>query len=72
MLALVTRLLLLCGLAFMVKLTKPLFEIPTFGILSEPHGVSGRDLILRSSAACSCCTRARQKFTRSSKAKMAK
>lgn len=46
MLALVTRLLLLCGLAFMVKLTKPLFEIPTFGILSEPHGVSGRDLIL--------------------------
>ena len=46
MLALVTRLLLLCGLAFMVKLTKPLFEIPTLGILSAPHGVSGRDLIL--------------------------
>ena len=46
MLALVTRVALLCGLAFMVKLTKPLFEIPTFGILAEPHPVSGRDLIL--------------------------
>ncbi|MEK7707739.1 MAG: TerC family protein [Verrucomicrobiota bacterium] len=46
MLALITRVLLLCGLAFMVRLTKPLFEIPTFGILHEPHGVSGRDLIL--------------------------
>ena len=46
MLALVTRILLLCGLAFMVKLTKPLFEIPTLGILHKPHGVSGRDLIL--------------------------
>lgn len=45
-LALVTRLLLLCGLAFMVKLTQPLFHIPTLGILHEPHGVSGRDLIL--------------------------
>ncbi len=45
-LALVTRLLLLCGLAFMVKLTTPLFHIPKLGILSEPHGVSGRDLIL--------------------------
>ena len=46
MLALVTRLLLLCGLAYMVKLTTPLFHIPTLGILDEPHGVSGRDLIL--------------------------
>jgi predicted tellurium resistance membrane protein TerC len=46
MLALITRILLLCGLAFMVKLTKPIFEIPTLGILHEPHGVSGRDLIL--------------------------
>ena len=45
-LALITRVLLLCGLAWMVKLTKPLFEIPTFGIMHEPHGVSGRDLIL--------------------------
>ena len=45
-LALITRVLLLCGLAWMVKLTKPIFEIPTLGILSEPHGVSGRDLIL--------------------------
>jgi predicted tellurium resistance membrane protein TerC len=46
MLALITRVLLLCGLAWMVKLTQPFFEIPTFGILKEPHGVSGRDLIL--------------------------
>ena len=46
MLALVTRVMLLCGLAFMVRLTKPLVEIPTLGILREPHGVSGRDLIL--------------------------
>src|SRR4030095_10979467 len=46
MLALVTRVLLLCALAWMVKLTKPLFEIPTLGILTHAHGVSGRDLIL--------------------------
>ena len=46
MLALVTRVLLLCALAWMVKLTKPLIEIPTLGILSHPHPVSGRDLIL--------------------------
>jgi predicted tellurium resistance membrane protein TerC len=45
-LALITRVLLLCGLAWMVKLTAPLFSIPTFGLLSEPHKVSGRDLIL--------------------------
>ena len=45
-LALFTRILLLCALAFMVKLTQPIFEIPTLGILHEPHGVSGRDLIL--------------------------
>src|SRR5437879_11783931 len=38
-LALITRILLLCGLAWMVKLTTPLFSV--FG-----HGVSGRDLIL--------------------------
>jgi predicted tellurium resistance membrane protein TerC len=46
MLALVTRVLLLCGLAWMVKLTKPLFEIPALGLLPAPHAVSGRDLIL--------------------------
>jgi predicted tellurium resistance membrane protein TerC len=45
-LALITRILLLCGLAWMVRLTEPLFHIPTFGILREPHGISGRDLIL--------------------------
>src|SRR5207247_7276138 len=45
-LALITRVLLLCGLAWMVKLTTPLFHIPTFAFLKEPHPVSGRDLIL--------------------------
>src|SRR5438874_6714723 len=45
-LALITRVLLLCGLAWMVKLTAPLFYIPAFGLLKEPHAVSGRDLIL--------------------------
>lgn len=38
-LALGTRLLLLCGLAWMVKLTTPLFHV-------MEHGISGRDLIL--------------------------
>lgn len=42
-LALITRILLLCGLAFMVRLTKPLFELDVFRF----HlAVSGRDLIL--------------------------
>ncbi|HXJ60013.1 MAG TPA: TerC family protein [Verrucomicrobiae bacterium] len=38
-LALITRVLLLCALAWMVKLTQPLFEV-------FDRGVSGRDLIL--------------------------
>src|SRR5882762_6174659 len=38
-LALITRILLLCGLAWMVKLRAPLFAILN-------HNVSGRDLIL--------------------------
>ena len=38
-LALITRILLLCGLAWMIKLTQPIFTILS-------HGVSGRDLIL--------------------------
>src|SRR3989441_7169309 len=45
-LALITRVLLLCGLAWMVKLTAPLFLVPALGLLKEPHPVSGRDLIL--------------------------
>ena len=45
-LALITRVLLLCGLAWMVRLTKPLFHLPAFAFLHEPHSVSGRDLIL--------------------------
>jgi predicted tellurium resistance membrane protein TerC len=39
MLALITRILLLCGIAWMAKLTTPLFTV-------IGHGVSGRDLIL--------------------------
>ena len=45
-LALITRIMLLCSLAWMVRLTGPIFHIPTFGLLHEPHPVSGRDLIL--------------------------
>src|SRR5580765_4832811 len=45
-LALITRVLLLCALAWMVKLTSPLVLVPTLGLLKEPHPVSGRDLIL--------------------------
>jgi predicted tellurium resistance membrane protein TerC len=45
-LALVTRVLLLCGLTWMAKLTRPLFRIPAVLLLDEPHDVSGRDLIL--------------------------
>src|SRR5512136_1647405 len=45
-LALITRIMLLCSLAWMVRLTCPIFHIPTFGFLHEPHPVSGRDLIL--------------------------
>jgi predicted tellurium resistance membrane protein TerC len=43
MLALVTRILLLCVLAWMVKLTQPLFTMNLFGY---DWGLSGRDLIL--------------------------
>jgi predicted tellurium resistance membrane protein TerC len=45
-LALITRILLLCTLAWMIRLQSPLFHLPTFGIAREAHGVSGRDLIL--------------------------
>jgi predicted tellurium resistance membrane protein TerC len=45
-LALITRVLLLCALAWMVKLTRPLFHVPAFLFMDEPHDVSGRDLIL--------------------------
>jgi predicted tellurium resistance membrane protein TerC len=41
MLALITRILLLASLAWMAKLTTPLFTLPVVN-----HGVSGRDLIL--------------------------
>jgi predicted tellurium resistance membrane protein TerC len=42
-LALGTRILLLCALAWMVRLTKPLF---TFALFGHDFGLSGRDLIL--------------------------
>jgi predicted tellurium resistance membrane protein TerC len=45
-LALITRVLLLCGLAWLVRLTAPQFVIPALGLMKEPHPVSGRDLIL--------------------------
>jgi predicted tellurium resistance membrane protein TerC len=45
-LAMIMRILLLMGIAWLVKLTAPLFHIPTLGILHEAHPVSGRDLIL--------------------------
>jgi len=45
-LALITRIILLCGVAWLVKLTTPLFHLPSLGVLHAPHGVSGRDLIL--------------------------
>src|SRR5215467_8310160 len=45
-LALITRVLLLCALAWMVKLTRPLFHVPAVLDMDDPHGVSGRDLIL--------------------------
>src|SRR5215831_14018647 len=45
-LALVTRVLLLCGLTWMAKLTRPLFQFPAVLLMDEPHEVSGRDLIL--------------------------
>ncbi|MBI5382931.1 MAG: TerC family protein [Opitutae bacterium] len=41
MLALVSRILLLCSLAWMMRLTAPLFTLPLLN-----HAVSGRDLIL--------------------------
>src|SRR6476646_3383804 len=42
-LALFTRILLLCGLAFMARLQSPLFTLHLF---SFEHSVSGRDLVL--------------------------
>jgi predicted tellurium resistance membrane protein TerC len=42
-LALVTRILLLCGLAFMARLQSPLFTLHLFSL---EHSVSGRDLVL--------------------------
>jgi len=42
----VTRVLLLCGLAWLVKLTTPLFHFPAILGMEQAHAVSGRDLIL--------------------------
>ncbi|MGE4159653.1 MAG: TerC family protein [Planctomycetota bacterium] len=43
-LAMITRILLLCSLAWIMKLTDPLF--PSFNILGKDIEISGRDLIL--------------------------
>ncbi len=45
-LAMITRILLLAGLVWLVKLRTPLFHLPTFGLADHAVGVSGRDLIL--------------------------
>jgi len=45
-LALITRILLLCSLAWMVKLTEPFFTIPAMFAMEHAHSVSGKDLIL--------------------------
>lgn len=45
-LAMITRILLLAGLVWLVKLRTPLFHLPTFGLTDQAVGVSGRDLIL--------------------------
>ncbi len=45
-LAVVTRILLLFSLTWLMSLTKPLFSIPSLGVLPEAHPVSVRDLIL--------------------------
>jgi predicted tellurium resistance membrane protein TerC len=44
--ALITRILLLFSLSIIVKLTRPLFDVPIPGLGPEARGVSGRDLIL--------------------------
>ncbi|MBI3191308.1 MAG: TerC family protein [Pedosphaera parvula] len=46
MLALATRILLLLAIAWMARLTQPLFEVPVLPGMHHPHPVSGRDLIL--------------------------
>ena len=48
LLALVTRILLLLGIAWIAKLTAPLFELPLAwaGMGEEQRGISGRDIIL--------------------------
>lgn len=46
LLALVTRVMLLCGLAWLVTLTNPLFHIPALFGMADAHAVSAKDLIL--------------------------
>lgn len=48
MLALITRVLLLLSIAWIAKLTTPLFELPLAwtGMGEEQRGISGRDIIL--------------------------
>src|SRR5205809_6872424 len=49
-LALITRVLLLCGLAWRVRLPAPLFLVPAGGGLQKPHRVSARDRVSFSGA----------------------
>jgi predicted tellurium resistance membrane protein TerC len=45
-LAVITRVLLLCAIAWMARLTAPLFHLPAMLAMDDAHPVSGRDLIL--------------------------
>src|SRR5438093_10979760 len=45
-LALITRVLLLCGLPWMVRLTAPLSLVPAVGLWKDPSPVPGPDLFL--------------------------
>ena len=45
-LAMIMRILLLVAIKWLTNLTSTLFQVPTLGLLSQPHPVSGRDLIL--------------------------
>lgn len=45
-LALVARIGLLLTISWLTKLTKPLFEAPTFGMVKEAVEISGKDLVM--------------------------
>lgn len=45
-LAMVARIVLLLAISWLTRLTKPLFEVPTFGLVAEAVTFSGKDLVL--------------------------